>query len=61
MVDVPFTINKNGAWISEEYQGERFHAKEQKMLATGQRRPKKSKELATSTNTYVDFAAAGIF
>ena len=60
-VDVPFTINKNGAWISETYEGERFHAKEGRMLRTGQRRPKKSKELATSTNTYVDFAAAGIF
>jgi len=60
-VDVPFTINKNGAWISEEYVGERWHVKEGGNLSTGQRRPKKSKELATSTNTYVDFAAAGIF
>jgi hypothetical protein len=60
-VDVPFTINKNGAWISEEYEGSRMHTKEGVSLRSGQRRPKKSKELATSTNTYVDFAAAGIF
>ena len=61
VVDVPFTINKNGAWISEPYEGERLHRKEGVLLRTGQRRPKKSKELATSTNTYVDFAGAGIF
>ncbi len=60
-VDVPFTINKNGAWISDEYEGTRFHEKEGLELATGQRRPMKSKQLATSTNTYVDFDAAGIF
>jgi len=60
VVDIPFTINKNGAWISEEYAGERFHKKEGVSLATGQRRPKKSKELATSVNTYVNFEAAGI-
>jgi len=60
VVDIPFTINKNGAWISEEYTGKRFHKKEGVALATGQRRPKKSKELATSVNTYVNFEAAGI-
>ncbi len=60
IVDIPFTINKNGAWISEEYAGKRFHKKEGVALATGQRRPKKSKELATSVNTYVNFEAAGI-
>jgi hypothetical protein len=41
-VDIPFTINKNGAWISEVYSGTRLHEKEGKRLATGQRRPKKS-------------------
>jgi len=60
VIDIPFTINKNGAWISEEYSGKRFHKKEGVALATGQRRPKKSKELATSVNTYVNFEAAGI-
>lgn len=60
-IQVPFTINKNGAWISEKYTGKRFHEKEGKMLATGQRRPKKSRELATSVNTYLDLNSAGIF
>lgn len=60
-VDIPFTINKNGAWISEEYAGTRYHPKEKVALAHGQRRPKKSKELATSVNTYINYEAAGIF
>lgn len=61
-VDVPFTINKNGAWISGDYYpGTRWHAKEGTNLAYGQRRPKKSRELATSINTYANFGATGIF
>ena len=61
-VEVPFTINKNGAWISGDYySGTRWHAKEGRDLAYGQRRPKKSRELATSINTYVNFGATGIF
>jgi hypothetical protein len=61
-VDVPFTINKNGAWISGDYySGTRWHVKEGRSLAYGQRRPKKSRELATSINTYVNFGATGIF
>lgn len=61
-VDVPFTINKNGAWISGDYyEGKRWHAKERKELTYGERRPKKSRELATSINTYVNFGATGIF
>ena len=61
-VYVPFTINKNGAWMSgDPYEGVRFHAKEGVNLAWGQRRPKKSRELATSINTYVNFGATGIF
>jgi len=61
-VDVPFTINKNGAWISGDYYtGTKWHAKEGKALAYGQRRPKKSRELATSINTYVNFGTTGIF
>jgi len=59
---VPFTINKNGAWISgKPYEGERFHKKEGVSLRFGQRRPKKSREIATSTNTWVDFKGAGVF
>lgn len=60
-ITVPFTINKNGAWISEHYPGNRLHPKEGVYLASGQRRPKKSKELATSVNTYLDLEATGIF
>lgn len=56
-VDVPFTINRNGAWISgERFSGERYHLKEGRALAWGQRRPKKSRELATSTNTYANLS-----
>lgn len=56
-VHIPFTINKNGAWISgEPYEGTRLHVKENKQLAYGQRRPKKSKELATSINTYLNLS-----
>jgi hypothetical protein len=61
-VDVPFSINKNGAWISGDYYaGARWHAKEMAQLAHGQRRPRKSRELATSINTYVNFGETGIF
>lgn len=61
-VYVPFTINKNGAWISgDRYEGLRLHKKEGVELAWGQRRPRKSRELATSINTYVNFGATAIF
>lgn len=66
MVDVPFTLNTNGAWhrpSSGHYPGT-----EPKMdkghlvhLRYGQRRPYKSKEFATSVNTYVELEAAGVF
>ena len=59
---VPFTINKNGAWISGEfYDGVRLHRKEGVALSYGQRRPKKSRELATSVNTYLHLQPTGIF
>lgn len=64
-IQIPFTINKNGAWISDaEYKTSPsglFHEKEGKVLMYGQRRPKKSKELATSVNTYVDYEKGGVF
>lgn len=61
-VYVPFTLNRNGSWISDEnHRGGRYHAGEKKVLDYGQRRPKKSRQIATSINTYVNFAAAGIF
>lgn len=64
-VDVPFTINTNGAWHRPKikYSGKRTimdkgHLVE---LEYGELRPYKSLELATSVNTYVDFSNAGVF
>lgn len=61
-IDIPCTVNTNGAWYrdGEPYEGTRFHPKEKCQLAWGQRRPKKSREIATSTNTYVDLASTGL-
>lgn len=61
-IEVPFTLQKNGAWYlcGEEYEGTIYHKKEQVDLAYGQRRPKKSKEINTSTNTYLNLKKAGV-
>lgn len=61
-VRVPCTINTNGAWFrdGEPYPGHRLHRKEGVELAWGERRPKKSRELATSINTYLDLGATGL-
>jgi len=63
--DVPFTINTNGAWFRprERYEGTRPYQDKGHVvdLAWGQRRPYKSLEIATSTNTYLDLAGIGIF
>ena len=63
--DVPFTINTNGAWYrpKERYDGLREYNDKGHlvMLKWGQRRPYKSKEIATSTNTYLDLRKVGIF
>jgi hypothetical protein len=63
--NVPFTINTNGAWHRplERYAGRRVlidkgHRVE---LRWGERRPYKSREIATSTNTYIDMSELGIF
>ncbi len=63
---VPFTINKNGAWhlpTSGPYEGTELKRDKghDLQLHYGERRPYKSRELATSVNTYVQFEAAGIF
>jgi len=64
-VDVPLTVNTNGAWFrpKEKYQGTR--PKNDKgvvvELQWGEIRPRKSREIATSTNTYVNLRATGIF
>jgi hypothetical protein len=64
-VDVPFTINTNGAWYRPKQRFEGTQIKIDKghsvSLAWGEIRPYKSKELATSTNTYINLKATGIF
>jgi len=63
--DVPFTINTNGAWYrpKERYDGLREYNDKGHVvtLKWGQRRPHKSKEIATSTNAYLDLRNVGIF
>jgi hypothetical protein len=63
--DVPFTINTNGAWYrpKDRYEGTRtYNDKGHEVnLVWGQRRPYKSREIATSINTYVNLGATGIF
>lgn len=46
---IPLTINSNGAWVSNSG----YHEKEGLYLEAGQRRPKKSMELDTSTNCWL--------
>ena len=60
VVEVPLTLQKNGAWHlqGESYDGTQYHPKEKIELAYGQRRPNKSKEIATSINTYVKLKEA---
>jgi len=63
--DVPFTINTNGAWHRPKVRYEGLQTKVDKghslELLWGQRRPYKSREIATSTNPYVDLSKTGIF
>ena len=62
---VPFTINSNGAWWRDGEPFEGTRTKNDKgyvvELRYGQRRPRKSRELATSVNTYLDLVKAGVF
>ena len=53
-VDVPFTLQKNGCWYcpKDKYEGTQYHKKEKKELVWGERRPRKSREIATSTNMW---------
>jgi hypothetical protein len=61
-VEIPFTINSNGAWYRDEpFEGEIYHPKEKMKLKYGQLRPKKSREIATSINTYVDLGSTSIY
>lgn len=59
-VSVPFTLQKNGAWHLPSDGKSIFKTKENMFLEYGQRRPKKSKELNTSINTYVKLKNTGI-
>ena len=47
---IPITINANGAWVNRTG----FHEKEGMYLVENQRRPKKSQELDTSTNCWLN-------
>jgi hypothetical protein len=61
-VNVPHTINKNGAWVDDEtYIGGKMHRSEKRVLEHLQRRPRKSTQISTSINTYMDLRSAGIF
>ena len=60
--NIPFTINSNGAWWRDEpFTGERYHPKERMNLKYGQLRPKKSREIATSINTYIEILDKTIY
>ena len=61
-IKVPFTLQKNGSWFlpDQPYSGTFFHPKEKIDLQYGERRPKKSKEINTSINTYLDLKKAGV-
>jgi len=61
-IDVPCTINTNGAWYrdGEPYEGTRLHVKEQRDLAWCERRPRKCRQIATSINTYLNLKATGV-
>ena len=59
---VPLTLQKNGAWWlpTTKHEGTKYHEKEKCELAYGERRPKKSRELNTSTNCFVNMRNIGI-
>jgi hypothetical protein len=61
-IEVPFTLQKNGAWYlpKAKYSGAQYHEKESVDLVHGERRPKKSKEISTSINTYLNLKKAGV-
>ena len=63
-IDIPMTLNANGAWykkgLKEKFDGVEYKDKEDMLLAWAERRPKKSKEITTSVNTYMRLASAGV-
>ena len=68
-INVPFTLNKNGAWWipkkGDEFEGKIPYPGTGKdagtMLSCGEWRPEKAQEMAPSTNTYVNLDGAGIY
>ena len=59
-VNIPFCLDKNGGWFLPKDKKGKFYKKENMFLEYGQRRPKKSKEINTSINTYVNLGKTGI-
>jgi len=62
-ITIPFTLQKNGAWfLDEEYkENGYYHPKEGLHLNYGDRRPKKSRELSTSINTFFSLHKCGLY
>ena len=60
-IGIPFCLDKNGGWFLPKDKKGTFYKKEKMFLEYGQRRPKKSKEINTSINTYVYLSRTGIF
>jgi len=62
-VCIPFTLQKNGGWfLDEEYKESGYdHPKEKKFLNYGDRRPKKSREISTSINTFINLSSIGLY
>ena len=62
-VCIPFTLQKNGGWfLDEEYKETGYnHPKEKIFLNYGDRRPKKSKEISTSINTFFSISDLGFY
>jgi hypothetical protein len=59
-VNVPFTLQKNGAWHLPKVPYSGYQEKEGVKLEYGERRPKKSQEINTSINTYLYLKKAGV-
>jgi len=59
-IGIPFCLDKNGGWFLPKDKKGTFYKKENMFLEYGQRRPKKSKEINTSINTYVYLGRTGI-
>lgn len=62
-ITIPFTLQKNGAWfLDEEYKETGYyHPKEKIHLNYGDRRPKKSREISTSINTFFSLYKCGLY